>query len=218
MAEKVERRGKNPFYERIRFERFIELIGDRNGRLLDLGCAEGVFASFLGDGYDYHGVEVSSKKIATARRRGLNVICHDLNHGIPFPDGYFDVVVAGELIEHMPNVSSFLAEVNRVLKPSGIFVGSTPNAASPSHYILDEIINPMLLSRGKMGGRFGHLYVFSRAQLRALFELNGMRITEFTGNTLLPVSKLTMRLNRWLGRKLSHLSTCLVFRAEKVKR
>lgn len=38
-----------------------------------------------------------------------------------------DLVVACELIEHMPNYSAFLEEVKRVLKPSGLFLLSTPN-------------------------------------------------------------------------------------------
>lgn len=192
----------------IRFERYIELMGDRNGRVLDLGCGDGAFASFLGGGCDYHGVDALPEKVEAARGKGLDAIRLDLNYGLPWPNGVFDIVVAGEVIEHMPNVSNFLAEVSRVLKPNGIFVGSTPNVTNPSRYI-------RMLGGGRMGGRLGHYYVFDRAQLSALFELNGLRITEFTGTTFLPTSKLTMRLNKWLGRKLPHLSTCLVFRAEK---
>lgn len=200
----------------IRFQRYIELMDGKTGSLLDLGCADGEFALFLNDGYDYHGVDALPEKVEAAKRRGLDVVCDDLLYFLPMlPSESFDIVVAGELLEHIPNPSDFLAEVSRILKPNGIFVGSTPNAANPTHYFLDELINPTL-GKGKMGGRLGHLYVFNRAQLGALFELNGMRITRFTGTTFLPVTKFTKRLNRWLGRKLPRLSTCIVFRADKV--
>ena len=93
----------------IRFQRYIELMDGKAGSLLDLGCGDGAFASFLGNGFDYHGVEIFPEKAETCKEKGLNVIRHDLNYPLPYPSGIFDVVVAGEVIEHMPNPSSFLA-------------------------------------------------------------------------------------------------------------
>jgi 2-polyprenyl-3-methyl-5-hydroxy-6-metoxy-1,4-benzoquinol methylase len=47
----------------------------------------------------------------------------------PFGDGEFDVVVCGELIEHLPNgPDKMLFECNRVLKHGGVLLISTPNA------------------------------------------------------------------------------------------
>jgi len=45
---------------------------------------------------------------------------------LPFGDGYFDYLVAGELIEHLEDPKSFIKEAVRVLKPGGIFALSTP--------------------------------------------------------------------------------------------
>jgi 2-polyprenyl-3-methyl-5-hydroxy-6-metoxy-1,4-benzoquinol methylase len=39
----------------------------------------------------------------------------------------FDVVVSFETIEHLPNPKKFIAEVHRCLRPSGLFICSTPN-------------------------------------------------------------------------------------------
>jgi SAM-dependent methyltransferase len=52
----------------------------------------------------------------------------NLNERFPFGDRAFDVVVAGELLEHVFFPPLFLAEVARVLGPQGRFIGSTPNA------------------------------------------------------------------------------------------
>ena len=193
-----------------RFERYIELMGDKMGRLLDVGCASGDFADFLGGCYDYHGVDNDPERVEVAERRGLDVIRLDLNYELPFQNRTFDIVLMGEIIEHMPNPSSLLAEAARVLNDDGIIVGSTPNAGNPSRYIVDG-----LLGGGKDDVRRGHLYVFNQWQLKALFELNGLKITELVGVAFLPLSKHTIRLNRWLGRRLTRLSITMAFKAAK---
>lgn len=201
-------------YMKIRFERYIELIDDKTGKLLDIGCGEGAFALFLDDKYNYYGIDISSQKINAAKQIGLRVVCCDLDQGIPFKNEYFDIAVAGEVIEHLPNVSNILKEVHRVLKSDGIFIGSTPNATNLS-YLLNQLFKPMLSGKRKLGGYLGHLYVFDRSQLEALFEINGFKIVEFTGTTLLPISKYTLSLNKWLGKKFSYFSAGLVFKAKK---
>lgn len=201
-------------YMKIRFGRYIELIDDKTGKLLDIGCGEGAFALFLDDRYNYYGIDISSQKINAAKQIGLRAVCCDLDQGIPFKNEYFDIAVAGEAIEHLPNVSNILKEVHRVLKSDGIFIGSTPNATNLS-YLLNQLFKPMLSGKGKLGGYLGHLYVFDRSQLEALFEINGFKIVEFTGTTLLPISKYTLSLNKWLGKKFSYFSAGLVFKAKK---
>jgi SAM-dependent methyltransferase len=51
---------------------------------------------------------------------------------IPFLDGLFDVVCSIMVLEHVENPQAFLAEVSRVLKPGGRFIGHTISAA---HYV-----------------------------------------------------------------------------------
>lgn len=69
-----------------------------------------------------------------ARGRGcgarlvVKTVWGDFATELPFTAGAFDVVVAGETLEHMPYPSIFLAEVRRVLAARGLFVGSVPNA------------------------------------------------------------------------------------------
>ncbi len=55
----------------------------------------------------------------------------DLNcEKIPLKDSSIDILIAGEIIEHMFNPTRFLSEINRVLKKGGLLILSTPNICS----------------------------------------------------------------------------------------
>jgi SAM-dependent methyltransferase len=51
---------------------------------------------------------------------------------IPFPDGHFDLIAGVMVLEHVADADGFFREVNRVLRPSGRFVGHT---ISGCHYV-----------------------------------------------------------------------------------
>lgn len=58
--------------------------------------------------------------------RGSDIIAN-LEHGIPQKDNSYDIVIAGEIIEHMTNPIFFVAECWRVLKENGRLILTTPN-------------------------------------------------------------------------------------------
>lgn len=54
------------------------------------------------------------------------------DYAIPYPDDSFDLVFSNSVIEHITDGESFFAEIYRVLKPGGLFIGKTPNRR---HYV-----------------------------------------------------------------------------------
>lgn len=56
-------------------------------------------------------------------------ILMDLNNPLPIEDNSIDLVIAGEILEHLINPFMFLQEINRVLKKGGELILSTPNIA-----------------------------------------------------------------------------------------
>jgi len=95
------------------------ILEEKPGRMLDIACSSGKFSSmFLKVGWEVFGIDISDNVIY-AEERKLKVIKGDVASGLPFKSKSFDLVFAGEIIEHIVDTDSFLSEINRVLKMRG---------------------------------------------------------------------------------------------------
>jgi SAM-dependent methyltransferase len=106
---------------------FARLVGGPGRRVLDLGCRYGALAQAYLEGNELVAVDVDRDALAEAAKLGIETHWADVEQPLPFEPASFDVVVAGELIEHLRDPARFVAEVARVLRPGGTFVGSVPN-------------------------------------------------------------------------------------------
>ena len=96
-----------------------------DARVLDYGCGGGeVVQAGRESGYDMYGVDVfygGSNANENIRRLGyLGTIVREIKHGvIDFPDGYFDIIVNNQVLEHVEDIDMVVGEMDRVLKPGG---------------------------------------------------------------------------------------------------
>lgn len=93
--------------------------------LVDIGCGGGLLAPHLmGKGYTHIGVDMTFSALRAARAHGVTVVQGDAT-ALPVPDEIADVVVAGEVLEHVSDLGATVAEACRALKPGGTVVIDT---------------------------------------------------------------------------------------------
>ena len=93
--------------------------------LLDVGCGGGLMASHT-SGYVHVGVDATESALGVAARHGVIPVRADAG-ALPFPDRIADVVIAGELFEHVTDLEAAVREVARVLRPGGVLLFDTIN-------------------------------------------------------------------------------------------
>ncbi len=94
--------------------------------LLDLGCGGGLLAPYV-KGYRHVGVDLSASSLEVAAARGIEPVLADVGD-LPFPAESFDVVVAGEIFEHVDDLDRTVAEAARVLRRGALLVCDTISA------------------------------------------------------------------------------------------
>lgn len=98
-------------------------------RVLDVGCGEGRFAvELLGAGAHVVGIDAAEEPLRRARARHPELDLRLVSDAGPWEleDSSFDVVWAGEVLEHVADTSAWLSEVRRVLRSGGSLLLSTP--------------------------------------------------------------------------------------------
>lgn len=93
--------------------------------LVDLACGGGLLAPHLaGKGYRHVGVDLTASALARASAHGVRPVRGDVL-AVPLASGCADVVVAGEVLEHVPDLPRAVAEACRLLRPGGLLLLDT---------------------------------------------------------------------------------------------
>ena len=115
--------------------RFLAKLIPSNSNHLDIGCGPGTFLGNFSQAKSCIGVDIAKEQIEFATQKYANnriSFQHIETDLLPFGDNCFDVVSLVEVIEHLDQVTleKVMLEANRVLKPSGLLILSTPNYKS----------------------------------------------------------------------------------------
>jgi SAM-dependent methyltransferase len=150
------------FHGRHHFNRELRSVaGGDLGRLLDIGCGDKPFRSFLSPrryvGVDllrFGGGMVGAVAAADVFADGLR---------LPFRSGAFDTVVAFQVLEHTPLPGQVLGEAHRVLRPGGRLIVTVPQSY-PMHGVPHDF------------------YRYTAHGLRYLLEQAGFRVERIRPN------------------------------------
>jgi len=145
--------------------------------ILDLGCGPGWSTQYIySKGAIVNGISIQPKEVAYADEnygnQNVRFNCCDM-HSLPFVDDIFSKVYSRESFEHSISPWILINEVNRILKPEGIWVVNVPGFEwldEPSHYsvltkeqivALCKKVGLKLIKDGKSSA--GHfIYVFKK--------------------------------------------------------
>jgi SAM-dependent methyltransferase len=182
-----------------------ERWGDPAGkRVVDLGSSRGLFLARFSES-ERAGIEIDPEERRRGAEHGVEAVEHFINAfdgnrmtaRLPFADESVDVVLAGEIIEHIVDTEAFLREIRRVLRRGGAVVLSTPNILWWKHRValLAGRYPDALDYRTRYGNDFGHVRIFTPALMRGLLEETGFVDVHVVGKRVLSIGTLT----RWPG-------------------
>jgi 2-polyprenyl-6-hydroxyphenyl methylase/3-demethylubiquinone-9 3-methyltransferase len=103
--------------------------------LVDAGCGGGLLAPHVRRlGYRHVGVDLRRAGLEQSADRGVTPVTGDVT-ALPLADGCADVVVAGEILEHVTDLPGAVAELCRVLRPGGLLVLDTVNSSRLGRFV-----------------------------------------------------------------------------------
>jgi ubiquinone/menaquinone biosynthesis C-methylase UbiE len=156
--------------ERVLKDRRRGVVTVAGERLLDVGCGNGDFMlSMQNHHMTVSGVEPGLPGYLACRRRELDVKNTFLESS-GFQDSSFDVITANHVLEHVPDPTSFLSTIRRLLKPSGVAIIQVPNLRSFAFMLTHEYYLHLDVPR--------HLFQFTERSLRAYARKVGLRVLD----------------------------------------
>lgn len=149
------------------------------GNLLELGCGLGHLIGLLQDDFACTGVDIAEYSIEQLKRnapraKGMVRSADDLSI---FDDEKFSVVVALHLVEHLPDPADTIRQIDRILKPGGLFLFATPNPGYSLRRFKD-------LQTDAIGKDPTHINVQPPRQWRNWCEASGFDVLRHFGDGL----------------------------------
>lgn len=174
----------------------LSMIG-YNKSVLEVGCSTGYFTKILAErGCSVVGIEIDGDAARTAEQWADRVIVGNIDDGVVWDevkDESFDVVVLGDVLEHLRDPLGSLRQAARKLKPSGSVVTSLPNVAHGDVRI------------GLMRGQFEyrptglldrtHLRFFTLDSIRDLLKEAGLVVVD-TRRAIVPLFQTEVGVQR----------------------
>ncbi len=157
------------FVKTIALKNKLKLINSQSskGKILDIGAGVGDFLAVAkNDGWETFGTEPSDKAKAIAIKKGVSFV----DNLSQLENNSFDIITMWHVLEHVPDLENQIAQLKRLLKPSGTILIAVPNFNSfDANYY------------GKFWAAFDipiHLWHFSKTAIKKLFAVQNLELVK----------------------------------------
>jgi 2-polyprenyl-3-methyl-5-hydroxy-6-metoxy-1,4-benzoquinol methylase len=178
--------------------------------ILECGITkDGVCDGLIKNGANCFGIDINPRKL-----EGVKIIQADLNKGIPEFGIQFDVIFAGEVMEHLYDDRKFIRELRNILKPGGILIITVPNLVSWQNRFL--MFLGSMPSVAYTAAEF-HYHVYTRSKLKNLLTEERLEVLKTTSSYLFNAPKISLieKFYAILGDIFQTLGTQLIIFAKK---
>ena len=170
------------FYQ-PRYRKFLELLDDKKDfRILDVGCGAGDLLLMLkkaGFG-NAEGLDYSRKAKEFAEKREIKVTLCDLEKETPSFKEKFNVVILGDILEHVFDPLFFLEKAKNLLRKDGWCLLSVPNAGWWLNGIFLTFV-PQFLRLSPAFGVWTHCNQFTFYTLKKILNDTGFKVIKSAG-------------------------------------
>jgi SAM-dependent methyltransferase len=163
-------------------------------KILDIATGQGYLLPVLsGQGYtniysaDLNGENFKQDKVK------YNFTQVDANVPLPFDDGFFDVIITSETIEHVESPIGFLRDLKRILKDDGTLIMTTPNVQTIFSRIYFLFAGGLAAHEDSDFKVSGHITVLPEWSIRRFCEMLDLKIEARTYNcAYFPIIKVKL--------------------------
>lgn len=181
----------------------------RDLRILDIACNDGYLAKIYSKYGSVSGIDLNEEAVKKAKDDGINAVVGDVFEiDIVFSGKKFDVIIAGDIIEHVFDTDLFLKKIYDALDTNGTVLLSTPNLVSLGRRIMTLFgKNPFCeFSARKDGINVGHIRYYTFQDIEEQLKETGFSIVKTEADTTnLPIrliDKFVVTLFPRMGREI----------------
>ena len=148
-----------------------------NPLVVELGSNDGILLRHFADaGIRHVGIEPSANVAEVAVRRGVNTVCaffdESVAQDIVAEHGHADVVLAANVMCHIPDLHGVLKAIRQLLKPEGVLIFEDPYLGD----ILEKTAYDQIYDE--------HVFYFSVSSVQRLFSTHGYELVDVTPQTV----------------------------------
>jgi len=196
--------------DKYRMRVFAKIINKSDIKVLDVGSRNAWLKNELHlnkNNVDYTCLDISEHYVKLMKCNNVNAHLGDICKKTKFKKESFDIIILGEILEHLPNTGLALEECNRLLKKNGKIIGTVPNVWNIGNFV-------RVLFRKDTEPSGQHIHFFDKYHLRNLFKIQGFKDINVWSEPF-SYSLCKFKKTNLLLSKITGLSTNIFFEVKK---